>query len=505
MQPESDTPEVKSDVPTPLKTTTTVPLERREIVIRPPRGWVRITIAAVEVAFMSWALPVACALVAFLLTASNPWMMEVDWNAAIGVGADVWALSYLSPLTLNGVGIDLVPLGLTILHFGLARIGLWRAKAESWRTAGFFVPIYVVTVAALAALSHTHSSFGWTTLGALIIVVLAWCSAITMWDTRPSWWDQIALYRRSVIDGVKLTGVIAVLGLVSLVVGIVSGWSRVLSIQELVNASWADLILLWIAQLAYLPNVIAAAVSWLAGPGFYAGIDAIHTPSSSPVEPIPSVPVLGAIPHTVIGIWIVIIPVIVGILVSVYFIRTRKEKLLVDHLTHAAVSLAVATVVTTVWMWLSTGGVWSARMSLLGPRWALAGVLVALEVGGTALVIYTLSHPDVLVRLGMREPSGNRASESDEDGADGSVIEEVEGSVIEEVEGSAVETDEEVASNEDSPIEAVSDDSATKTEDETIQPAHTLHKPSEEDSPEEHDTDLDPDHHSPTEDGDEHH
>lgn len=530
MHTKPDVPEAEPQTPTRLKTTTTVPIERREIVIRPPRGWVRISIAAVEVAFMSWALPVAVALVAFLLTASNPWMMEVDWNSAIGIGADAWALSYFSPLTVSGVSIDLIPLGLTLLHFGLARIGLWRAKAESWTAAAFFIPVYIATVAVLSALSHTHSHLGWTVLGALVIVTLAWLSAFSQWDERPPWWDRVDLYRRGVVDGLILTALIGCLGLVSLVVGIVSAWSRVLSVQELLHASVGDLVLAWLAQLAYLPNLVAAVASWVAGPGFFTGIHAVHTPSRSPVEPIPSVPVLGALPHTTIGIWVVAIPIVLGVVFSFYFIRRRREESLVGQLTHAATALVVVTVVTTLWMWLSTGGVWSGRMALFGPRWAFSGVLLALEVAGSALFVSVVSHPEFLVRVGMREPSGDsgcsqaEGSFVDEDGNEGSLMEEsdeessamveesdvdadeVDASAISqdgEAEGSAI-ADTPAADSTSTPAEVL-EDSAQEIEDETIHSAPTPQTPAAQSPVAESNAEPDPDHDSPTEDGDEYH
>lgn len=499
MHTESDTPEAEPETLTRLKTTTTVPIERREIVIRPPRGWVRISIAAVEVAFVSWALPVAVALVAFLLTASNPWMMEVDWNSAIGIGADAWALSYVSPLTVSGVTIDLIPLGLTLLHLGLARIGLWRAKAESWLAAAFFVPVYVATVAALSALSHTHSHLGWTVLGAVIIATLAWFVAFPQWDKRPVWWDRVVLYRRGAVDGLILTGIIACLGLVTLVVGIVSAWSRVLSVQELLHASWGDLILAWLAQLAYLPNILAAAASWVAGPGFVTGIDAIHTPSRSPVEPIPSVPVLGALPHTAIGIWVVVIPIALGVVFSIYFIRRRREELLVDQLTHGATALVVVTAVTTLWMWLSTGGVWSGRMALIGPRWAFSGVLLALEVAGSALFVSVVSHPDVLARIGMREPPGDSSCGEVESAG----IDEQHEAEADQACGLVI-ADTSIATSAPKPAD-VSEDGAQEIEDETIHAAPPPQTPVAESLVEESNAELDPDHDSPTEDGDEHH
>lgn len=396
---------------TRLRTTTTVPLERREIVIRPPRGWLRIGIAAVEVAFVSWAVPVACALLVFLSTASNPWMLEADWNSAIGVGSDAWALSYFSPIDIAGAKLDLVPLGMTVMHLFLARVGLARSQAESWQGAAFFIPVYVVAVAVLAMLSHHGAHIGWTLVGATGIAGIAWATSFRRWDVNPREWRNAPVYRRGIVDGLVGAVIIASLGTGALVVATASAWSRVMSIQELLNASVIDTIAVWLAQLMFLPNSIAAASAWLTGPGFYVGIDAVHTPSSAPMEPIPAVPVLGALPHTAIGIWVVVIPILAGVCASIYFISRRMEEYFSEHLAHAATTLVTTLVLTTSWMWLSTGGVWGGRMGLFGPRWAFAGVLATLEVVGVAMLLYGLAHPAVRQALNERELPPIRAQQ----------------------------------------------------------------------------------------------
>lgn len=403
MHSDKQSPRKPPTEQTKLRTTTTVPLERREIVIRPPRGWLRISIAAAEVAFVSWAVPVACALLVFLVTASNPWMLEADWNSAIGVGADAWALSYFSPIDIAGAQLDLVPLGVTVLHVFLARIGLARSKAESWQGAAFFIPAYVMAVAVLAILSHHGAHIGWTLLGAATIALVAWVTSFRRWNVNPRWWERSRVYRHGIVDGIVGTLIIAVLGAGVLVTGTVSAWLRVLSIQELLNASVIDVIAIWVAQVMFLPNILAAASAWLTGPGFYVGIDAVHTPSTAPMEPIPAIPILGALPHTAIGIWVVAIPIVVGAGASIYFIKRRMEDYFPDQLAHAATTLVTTLVLTTTWMWLSTGGVWGGRMSLLGPRWAFAGVLSSIEVVGVAMLIYGLAHPGVRSRLRERE------------------------------------------------------------------------------------------------------
>jgi hypothetical protein len=384
---------------TPSETTVTrVPIERKVIVVRAPRGWPRIVLAAVEVAVISWAVLVAVSLVSFLATAQNPWLLEADWNTAISVGTDIWALSYGAPIVVGGAFLRMIPLGLTVLHILLARAGLKRARAASWQGSALFIPAYVLTVIVLLLVTSLHAHKGWLILGALLVAILAWVWSLRSWEWDPQWFTKSGPYLRGVRDGLIATSSLAILGLGVAVVGTIAGWSRALGIQELLNASIFDLVVVWIAQLLYIPNIAAWGASWITGPGFYTASDAIITPSRADITAIPAIPLMGAFPQTEIGMWVVLIPIAVGIALGAYMVWKNREVALVDHLLHAGFAATTMLVVVMVWMWLSTGSIGPARMSILGPRWIYATIFGTLEIGFTAAVIYALAHPLLLAK-----------------------------------------------------------------------------------------------------------
>jgi hypothetical protein len=384
---------------TPSETTVTrVPIERKVIVVRAPRGWPRIVLAAVEVAVISWAVLVAVSLVSFLATAQNPWLLEADWNTAISVGTDIWALSYGAPIVVGGAFLRMIPLGLTVLHILLARAGLKRARAASWQGSALFIPAYVLTVIVLLLVTSLHAHKGWLILGALLVAILAWVWSLRSWEWDPQWFTKSGPYLRGVRDGLIATSSLAILGLGVAVVGTIAGWSRALGIQELLNASIFDLVVVWIAQLLYIPNIAAWGASWITGPGFYTASDAIITPSRADITAIPAIPLMGAFPQTEIGMWVVLIPIAVGIALGAYMVWKNREVALVDHLLHAGFAATTMLVVVMVWMWLSTGSIGPARMSILGPRWIYATIFGTLETGFTAAVIYALAHPLLLAK-----------------------------------------------------------------------------------------------------------
>ncbi|MDO5050024.1 MAG: DUF6350 family protein [Actinomycetaceae bacterium] len=377
---------------------TRVPVERKVIVVRAPRGWARIVLAAVEVAVISWAVLVAVALLAFLMTAQNPWMLETDWNAAMSIGADIWAMSLGAPIVAGGATVRMIPLGLTVLHILLARAGLRRARAESWQGSALFIPAYVLTVIVLMLVMSVHAHKGWLILGALLVSTLAWVWSLRSWEWDPQWLTKAGPYLRGVRDGLIATSSLAILGLVVAVVGTIAGWSRVLGIQDLLNASTFDLVIAWIAQALYLPNIAAWGASWLTGPGFYTASDAIVTPSRADVTAIPAIPLMGALPQTEVGIWVVLIPLAAGLALGGFMIWKRRETSLTHHLIHAGFVALTMLVLVAIWMWLSTGSLGGERMSLLGPRWIYATVFSTLEGGLSAALIYALAHPLLLAK-----------------------------------------------------------------------------------------------------------
>ncbi|MDO5035052.1 MAG: DUF6350 family protein [Actinomycetaceae bacterium] len=386
------------ELPEETRTVTRVPVERKVVVVRPPKGWPMIALSAIEVAVLSWALIVATSLIAFIITAGNPWMLEADWNSAISVGTDIWGLSYGAPLVRGETSFKMIPLGLTIFHVLLARVGLKRAPAQSWQGSLLFVPVYVITVLVLRAFNTTSASVGALLLGSLAVVLVAWLWSLKSWDLGLSELSKAGPYLRGVIDGVWATLALVLTGSIVAIVGIVAAWDRVLGIQEVLNASVFDLIFVWILQVLYWPNIAAWGASWVTGPGIYTASDAIITPSRADVTAIPSIPVFGAFPQTAIGIWVVLIPIVVGGALGAYFVWKRREEDLRDHLIHAGFIALTMLVLTAAWMWLSTGSMGVARMSILGPRWIYSLVFGTLEVGFLAALVHALSHPLLLAK-----------------------------------------------------------------------------------------------------------
>ncbi|MDO5722584.1 MAG: DUF6350 family protein [Actinomycetaceae bacterium] len=213
-------------------------------------------------------------------------------------------------------------------------------------------------------------------------------------------------------DGVRILLATMGMSLLALIWAAWKNWERVEGILHLISSSTSDTIFVWIAQLFYLPNAAAWVASWAGGPGFYLGNNTIHIPARAPADPIPAVPLLGAVPDTAVGNWVVTIPLVIGLVTGVIMARRSQEETLRDQAWHAATTAVVLAVGTGMWMWLSTGALGAQRLSVLGPRWQLATTLLWLEIGAVAIFIYLLSHPRTQAWL-RRESSKAKGNATD--------------------------------------------------------------------------------------------
>ncbi|MDT3767871.1 DUF6350 family protein [Gleimia hominis] len=371
---------------------TTVNLQRPEYVISLPKGWARVMVAAIEASLFTWALGAGLTLVAFLLTANNSWVLSVDWNTAMSTGADIVALGYLSPLRFAGVNLSFYPLGLTLLFILMGVVGVRYSNAISSRVSALFIPFYTVTSAVVAFFAAQHAQVWRVALGAALVATIAWA-----WTARKSLRSlrspRSKLLVRALRDSAIALGATTLLGLGLVLYATVASWSQIEDISALLGAAGWDQVFVWLAQILYVPNAIAAALSWLAGPGFVTSVGAVHAPSKVVSAPIPAIPWLGAVPHGTVTAWVVAVLIVLGLVLGLVHVWKRRESSLGAHATRLAVGLGVYAAVMFAWMYASNGALWNGQMADFGPRSLLGALFVTLEVGGVGAAVSLLLHP----------------------------------------------------------------------------------------------------------------
>ena len=390
------------EVPSPRRTTTTYVADRATIRVAVPQGWARGVIAGVEAAFAGWALITVCAMIAYLTLRSNSWMNDTTPRDALGLGGDLWAAVIGGTSVVGGVHYRAIPTLVGALLIVLVRL-LLRNTAGFPRSAALFaVPGFLLTSWLLAGASGIYSHWWTGTLGAILIPLIGSVWFVASGYSRD---NEAPSMQHWISGGLKLGG-LSVLALVAVsavasVIALVAGWSRMAGIQEILGAaSGADTAFIVGAQLLFAPTVMAWAASWWSGAGFLTAIDSLHSPAVAGTGPIPPIPLLGAVPETAPGLWVILAPIALGVGLGIVAARSfRREHLLHQSAQGVLASLVVAAV-TALWMWSATMSLGSVRLASMGPRVGWATVALVLEIALPALIIALATHPTTRALLG---------------------------------------------------------------------------------------------------------
>lgn len=390
------------EVPSPRRTTTTYVPDRATIRVAVPQGWARGVLAGIEAAFAGWALITVVTMIAYLTLRSNSWMNDTTPRDALGLGGDLWAAVIGGTSVVGGVHYRAIPTLVGALLIVLVRL-LLRNTAGFPRSAALFaVPGFLLTSWLLAGASGIYSHWWTGTLGAILIPLIGSVWFVASGYSRD---NEAPSMQHWISGGLKLGG-LSVLALVAVsavasVIALVAGWSRMAGIQEILGAaSGADTAFIVGAQLLFAPTVMAWAASWWSGAGFLTATDSLHSPVVAGTGPIPPIPLLGAVPETAPGMWVILAPIMLGIGLGVVASRSFRREHLLHQTAQGVLSSVIVASVTALWMLSATMSMGSVRLSSMGPRVGWVTLALVLEIALPALIIALASHPTTRALLG---------------------------------------------------------------------------------------------------------
>ena len=367
-----------------------------------PRGWARGVLAGVEAAFAGWGLITVFTMIAYLTLRSNSWMNDTTPRDALGLGGDLWAAVIGGTSVVGDVHYRAIPTLMGALLVVLVRI-LLRTTAGYPRSAALFaVPGFLLTSWLLAGASGIHSHWWTGAIGGVLIPLIGSVWFVASGYSRD---HEAPSMQHWISGGLKLGGlsvvVLAAASFVASVIALVAGWSRMSGIQELLGASSAaDTSFIVGGQALFAPTIMAWAAAWWSGAGFLTATDSLHSPAVAGAGPIPPIPLLGAVPQTAPGMWVILAPIALGIGLGVVAARSfRREHLLHQSAQGVLASLITASV-TALWMWSATMSLGSVRLASMGPRVGWATLALVLEIALPALIIALATHPTTRALLG---------------------------------------------------------------------------------------------------------
>ena len=377
------------------RTTVTTVSARPTIRVALPQGWARAVLSGIEAALLGWALVVVPTLIAYAAVASNQWLVSTTWEDAFHFASDLWGAALGAQVVSGEVSYRAVPLLFVLVLIGLTKLLLLQGRRFPAAAQWMVVPGFAVTALLLAGGIGTHvrvlGAFPLTI--AIPLIAAAWEVALAPHSLElrlemPRWLSS------GVRIGWRASWVLAAYGGLFLLISVIVSWSRIRGIHELLlPTSTVDSTMITLAQVLFIPNAIVWALSWLAGPGFFMGSDALHSPASAPTMPIPAIPLFGATPVSAPGTWVILALVLFGVGVGVFVRLRRGSESLLDDLYQGGIA---AVVVAAVYLVTSLGSavvLGNGRLAFLGPRMSLSALCLFAEVALGILLTVAVSHP----------------------------------------------------------------------------------------------------------------
>ena len=376
--------ETPSPRPQPRTLTTTYVAPRQRTRLELPDGWARVGLSAIETIFMTWAVTTAASVAAFATVASNPWMGEATWDQALPAGSDLLALVLGAPLHLGGIAYRATPTLVGVLLVLVLRLLLRQSSEFSAASQWCAVPAFALPAFVIVGTSAEHARWWEAAPGALLIpgIAAAWAA----FDASENPWEALRV-PRVIREGVKAGALLLIcvlaLSVLLSVLAVATHWEQIRQIHALLlaDSTFAN-ILVVLAQVCYLPSVLAWSLAWILGPGVYVGVDALHSPASAPTLPIPAIPLLGALPTSTPDYWTILAPIAIGIAVGAWWGKKHTRASLREQCYVAASGIGVLALVGFVWFASSIFVLGDTRLTHVGP--SLFPVLLSFifEFGG---------------------------------------------------------------------------------------------------------------------------
>ncbi|MDM7831931.1 cell division protein PerM [Cellulomonas edaphi] len=386
--------------------------------------WVSGALAAAQAAILSLLALVLPAVAAFVATAADPSNAGVSWFRAVQVGGALWLAGHGVPLTVGGVAISLVPLGITALAVFTCYASARRSAVPTRSAYLAGVGTYVAGALLVALLVGTGPvGLVRTVAGAALVAAIGLGTGMASRSGAPSVrtltapvWVRVPRVLR-VGAGAAAMVVAALVAVASVVTAlwVVAGLATIRDVVDGLGLGAVGGTVLAFGELSFAPNLVVWAIAWIAGPGFAVGAGTHFAPHEVVAGPMPAVPILGALPsNTLPGLWSFATPLLLAGLGAAagWYVHRRIAGPRWWHPVAACACVAgVAAALVSVLVVLASGGIGPGRMAHVGASALLVGIAVAwpLLFGSAAVALPT----DPAFRAVLRRATRRGSAPSD--------------------------------------------------------------------------------------------
>lgn len=303
-----------------------------------------------------------------------------DLGDAIALGTQFWLSGNLGYAGIGGETWTMTPLAITIgAGVLIARFAAAAANRRAM-TGRHYLAVSLLTgtaygvvvggVALAARGGGVAAGTAWLGAWALGVVAAALGALSALPGASPSRWPG---WTRALPRAAAAAALVpALAGATLLVIAFATRLDRVAALAEGIGGGPGASVVLFAAQLAYLPNLVVWAGAYALGAGFGLGEGSIVAPSGVQLGLLPGLPVFGAVPDEGVGrlppaAWLAV-GVAAGAMAAVVVLRHRPLAPVGEAAGVSAIAAAAAGLGWLVAGWLSAGDLGTGRLVGLGPR-----------------------------------------------------------------------------------------------------------------------------------------
>lgn len=352
------------------------------------------------------------------------WLMgdEAGLSAALELGTRLWLLGGGVPVDVGGLDVTLVPWGLTAVTAAMLwRFGGYAARRVTSASAtGPFAVALVVTLAYALPVLGAAIFLGepWRAPGrwaaiVLVLLVASWAGAGARVG-RPlgsAWPRAVSGLPRAVAGAL---GVLLLAGAAVLLLGLVTGWDRVVDLDTALRAGSAGTALLVVIQAAVLPNALVWSGSYALGAGFSMGSGSVVAPAATSLGVLPGLPLLGALPASGPGstlqLWWLAGGVVAGALAAWLALRGGTTRRFDTSTLLGGLAGVLSALAFTSLAWTTSGDLGTVRLTGLGPRLLPLLVMSTTTLGLAGMVTGAVTG----VARHLRRPTDDAAGPGDD-------------------------------------------------------------------------------------------
>lgn len=230
------------------------------------------------------------------------------------------------------------------------------------------------------------------------------------WDGTNSTWTVPGWVVSGVRAGWQMFMFFGIVTLILVLAQVFSHITAVNKIYDLYGVSLGAGVLIWLAQLLYLPTVQTWALAWILGPGFQQGTGTIRSLTQVKAGPIPAVPILGALPAQTPGYWVLALIAVLSLMVGYLFYTVMARVDFFSHVASFLVGALLFTFLTTWFCFLGSGSIGAGRMSAWGAHPLAVAAMGLFLVWVPIILVGTVLHPHARAYLADKFFKVKRAS-----------------------------------------------------------------------------------------------